>query len=172
VAAFRGGRLSLGFVVADPAPRGRFLGSSFLCRARPSEAGRFFSRRGTIHRAQAFRAAAWLRFRRENVGAPTFSIDIVVNTAEENKRVIGEHILQNAPPPPCFCVCTGMIGLTGVFRGCTGIAGLSMRKSEEKTKRSGKAVEKTVKEEFPRWARAGWCRVFTTHRSTLFTNCQ
>jgi hypothetical protein len=47
-----------------------------------------------------------------------------------------------------------------------------MRKSEEKTKWSGKAVEKAVKEEFPRWARAGLCRVFTSHYTALFTNCQ
>ncbi len=32
--------LSVEFVVADLALRGRFLGSSFSCRARPSEAGR------------------------------------------------------------------------------------------------------------------------------------
>jgi len=29
------------------------------------------------------------------------------------------------PPPPCFCVCTGIIGLTGGFFGCTGMIGLS-----------------------------------------------
>jgi hypothetical protein len=29
------------------------------------------------------------------------------------------------PPPPCFCVCTGIIGLTGEFLGCTGMIGLS-----------------------------------------------
>src|SRR5208337_1667819 len=28
-------------------------------------------------------------------------------------------------PPPCFCVCTGIIGLTGEFLGCTGMIGLS-----------------------------------------------
>jgi hypothetical protein len=43
-----------------------------------------------------------------------------------------------------------MIGLTGECLGCTGIVGLSMRKSEEKTKRCGKAVEKAVKEVFCR----------------------
>jgi len=40
-------------------------------------------------------------------------------------------------PPPCFCVCTGMIGLTGEFPGCTGIVGLSRRKSEGKAKGKG-----------------------------------
>jgi len=31
-------------------------------------------------------------------------------------------------PPPCFCVCTGMIGLTGLPRVCTGIVEVSGEK--------------------------------------------
>src|SRR5208337_3159576 len=72
--------------------------------------------------------------RNGNVGAPTIALNIVVNMVVENKRVAGEHISQKAPPPPCFCVCAGMIGLTGTCRGCTGIIGLSMRKSETEAK--------------------------------------
>ena len=38
----------------------------------------------------------------QNVGAPTISIDEIVNIVEENKGVIGESILREIPPPLCF----------------------------------------------------------------------
>jgi predicted nucleic acid-binding Zn finger protein len=53
------------------------------------------------------------------------------------------------PPPPCFCVCAGMIGLMGAFRGCAGIIGLSMRKSEEKTKDESVARSEMAQERRP-----------------------
>src|SRR5208282_1562097 len=67
---------------------------------------------------------AVFRIGSEIVGGPTILLDLAVNMDEENKRVTGEHILQEAPPPPCFCVCTGIIGLTGECLGCTGMIGL------------------------------------------------
>jgi hypothetical protein len=32
--------------------------------------------------------------------------------------------MREAAPPPCFCVSTGMIGLTGECLGCTGMIGV------------------------------------------------
>ncbi len=54
-------------------------------------------------------------------------------------------------PPPCFYVCTGMIGLTGAFRGCTGIVGLSVRKSEDKAKGEGVGRSEMVQEQASTW---------------------
>jgi len=56
---------------------------------------------------------------------------------------------QKRGGPPCFCVCTGMIGLTGEFRGCTGIVGLSMGKSEWRAKRRGVGDPKWYKSGVP-----------------------
>ena len=48
-------------------------------------------------------------------------------TAEDAESTGGEQaaIKKKYAPPPCFCVCTGIIGLTGEFLGCTGMIGLS-----------------------------------------------
>ncbi|MGA3200731.1 MAG: hypothetical protein ABSD89_15205, partial [Halobacteriota archaeon] len=72
--------------------------------------------------ASGCRASAGCR--NGNVGAPTMALNCVGNTAAENKRVAGDELLREAPPPPCFCVCTGIIGLTGECLGCTGMIGV------------------------------------------------
>ncbi len=59
------------------------------------------------------------------------------------------------PPTPCFCVCTGMIGLTGVVGGCTGIVGLSMRKSEGRAKNEGVGRSEMAQVRRPRRLRPG-----------------
>jgi hypothetical protein len=55
--------------------------------------------------------------------------------------------LTCTPPTPCFCVCAGMIGLMGAFRGCAGIIGLSMRKSEGEAKDEGVGRSKMAQEQ-------------------------
>jgi len=40
--------------------------------------------------------------RNGNVGEPTIVLNLVVNTAKENKRVRREDILQKISPPPVF----------------------------------------------------------------------
>jgi hypothetical protein len=54
------------------------------------------------------------------------------------------------------------------FTGCP----VSARKSEEKTKRRGKAVWDAGQGGSCRGTRAGWCRSITIHDTTVFTKCQ
>src|SRR5271157_1705444 len=60
----------------------------------------------------------------------------------ENKGVMGERTLHGHPPPPCFCVCAGMIGLTDECPGCAGMIGVRGEKqftadSRRRRKRDG-----------------------------------
>ena len=50
--------------------------------------------------------------------------------------------VKKQAPPPCFCVCTGIIELTGEFLGCMGMIGLSGSEYEgEEVGRSEMAQE-------------------------------
>ena len=46
------------------------------------------------------------------------------------------------PLPPCFCVCTGMIGLTGAFRRSTGMIGVRRGWRSKKRRKSKKKRRK------------------------------
>jgi hypothetical protein len=77
-----------------------------------------------MQKRQPFEAQGKQAAALQNVGAPTMAIDIIVNIVEENKGVIGEGILREAPPPPMFCVSAGIIGLTGEWLVSAGMIGL------------------------------------------------
>ncbi len=101
------------------------------------------SRRNTILRAHLCK----------NVGAPTFCI-LVAN----RKAVIytGELSVDAKiqAPPPYFCVCTGMIELTGECRGSTGMIGLRGEKQP-----TADSLQSTAEEEergTATWWRSAW----------------
>jgi len=52
--------------------------------------------------------------------------------------------------PPMFCVCTGMIGLTGEWRVCRGMIGLRGCKSEGGAKEEGVDRSEMAQEQRPR----------------------
>jgi len=76
-------------------------------------------------------------------------VNHIVNKTEENKGVIVVGILSRCTPSPLFCVSAGMIGLTGAFRGCTGIVRLSRQKSEGETKGEGVGRSEMAQEQRP-----------------------
>jgi hypothetical protein len=121
------------------------VGPVLLPARRRREAGRYkivgaptLPRNAVVHiGGGTTRWAAVARGAAERV--PIVPLPWVCTSAEEEKVEEAKEANEafERPPPPCFCVCTGMIGLTGAFRGCTGIVGLSIRKSEDEAKSEG-----------------------------------
>jgi len=84
--------------------------------------------------------ASWMRARASDwhFGTVAVTAAVVAGPLEETTflpvksgEIVGaptycRYVTMQIRPPPCFCECTGIIGLTGECLGCTGMIGVRL----------------------------------------------
>ena len=77
---------------------------------------------------------------------------------DRRRQTVEKMIIFEGSPtllPPRFCVSAGIIGLTGEWRRCTGIIGVSRGKSEDEAKSGGLRRSEMVQQPRPGCLRPG-----------------